>query len=76
VNAVAPGFVLTHFYGGEGAPKLAELPSEMEDSKQSTPLGKTITTQDIANTVLFLVTDLSDKITGQVISVDCGESMS
>jgi len=75
VNAVAPGFVLTNFYGGEGAPMLAALPPELKDPVKKTPLGIEITTQDIANTVLFLVTDLSDKITGQVISVDCGITM-
>lgn len=75
VNAIAPGLVLTNFYGGEGAPMLAALPTEMKDPEKLTPLGKEIKTQDIANTVLFLVTDLSDKITGQLISVDCGQTM-
>ena len=75
VNAIAPGLVVTNFYGGEGAPMLAALPPELKDPEKLTPLGKEITTQDIANSVLFLVTHLSDKITGQVISVDCGQTM-
>ena len=75
VNAIAPGLVVTNFYGGEGAPMLAALPPELKDPEKLTPLGKEITTQDVANSVLFLVTDLSDKITGQVISVDSGLTM-
>ncbi|MBN2062650.1 MAG: SDR family oxidoreductase [Deltaproteobacteria bacterium] len=76
VNAVAPGFVLTNFYGGEGAPMLEILPPEMKNPEKLTALGKKILPQDIANTVLFLVTELSDKITGQLIIVDCGQIMS
>lgn len=74
VNAVAPGFVLTNFYGGEGAPMLAVLPPEMQNPENRTALGKKIVPQDIANAVLFLVTELSDKITGQLIIVDSGET--
>ena len=75
VNGISPGFVLTNFYGGEGAPMLANLPPEMKNPEDRTPLGKKIFPQDIANAVLFLVTDLSEKITGQVIMVDSGEIM-
>jgi NAD(P)-dependent dehydrogenase (short-subunit alcohol dehydrogenase family) len=75
VNGISPGFVLTNFYGGEGAPFLANLPPEMKNPEERTPLGKKIFPQDIANAVLFLVTDLAEKITGQVILVDSGELM-
>ena len=75
VNGISPGFVLTNFYGGEGAPMLANLPPEMKNPEERTPLGKKILPQDIANAVLFLVTDLAEKITGQVIMVDSGEVM-
>jgi 3-oxoacyl-[acyl-carrier protein] reductase len=39
--------------------------------KAGIPLGKFGTTEDVANTVLFLASDMGSYITGQVISV-CG----
>ena len=74
VNAIAPGLVMTNFYGGEGFPM---LPPQMRESTEnpSVPTGKVTTTQDIANAVLFLVSDLSSNITGQSISVDGGMLM-
>ena len=40
--------------------------------KQNIPLNKLGTSQDIANLVSFLCSDLSSYITGQVINVDGG----
>lgn len=64
-NAIAPGFVETDMTGylkeGEGAEKY----------KSSIPLGRFGTTEDIANTALFLASEMGSYITGQVISV-CG----
>ncbi len=64
-NAMAPGFVETDMTGylkeGEGAEKY----------KAGIPLGRFASVEDIANTALFLASDLSGYITGQVISV-CG----
>ena len=64
-NAIAPGFVETdmtsYLKDGEGAEKY----------KADIPLGKFASTEDIANTALFLASDWSSYITGQVISV-CG----
>ncbi len=64
-NAIAPGFVETDMTGylkeGEGAEKF----------KSGIPLGRFGTTEDIANTALFLSSEMSSYITGQVISV-CG----
>ncbi len=65
-NAIAPGFVETDMTGylkeGEQADKY----------KSGIPLGKFGTAEDIANVSLFLASDLSSYITGQVISVDGG----
>ena len=36
------------------------------------PLGRTGKTEDIAKAVLFLASDMSDYITGQILSVDGG----
>jgi 3-oxoacyl-[acyl-carrier protein] reductase len=64
-NAIAPGFVETdmtsYLKEGEGADKF----------KAGIPLGRFGTTEDIANTALFLASDMGSYITGQVISV-CG----
>ncbi len=65
-NAIAPGFVETDMTGylkeGEQADKY----------KAGIPLGKFGTAEDIANVSLFLASELSSYVTGQVISVDGG----
>lgn len=65
VNAVAPGFIDT---------EMTEALSDKakEALKAQIPLGRTGQTKDIANAVLFLASELSDYMTGQVISVDGG----
>jgi 3-oxoacyl-[acyl-carrier protein] reductase len=64
-NAIAPGFVETDMTGylkeGEAADKY----------KSGIPLGRFASSEDIANTALFLASDMGNYITGQVISV-CG----
>ena len=65
-NAIAPGFVETDMTGylkeGEQADKY----------KAGIPLGRFGSTEDIANVCLFLASDLSSYVTGQVLSVDGG----
>ncbi|HEY0679902.1 MAG TPA: 3-oxoacyl-[acyl-carrier-protein] reductase [Chitinophagaceae bacterium] len=64
-NAIAPGFVetdMTHYLKeGEAAKAFLE----------KIPLGRFGSAEEIANTTLFLASDLSSYVTGQVISV-CG----
>ncbi len=64
-NAIAPGFVETdmtsYLKDGEGADKY----------KVGIPLGRFGTAEDIANVALFLASNLSNYVTGQVIST-CG----
>ncbi|MES1218161.1 MAG: 3-oxoacyl-[acyl-carrier-protein] reductase [Bacteroidota bacterium] len=64
-NVIAPGFVETdmtsYLKDGEGAEKY----------KADIPLGKFASSDDIANTALFLASNMSSYITGQVVSV-CG----
>lgn len=64
-NAIAPGFVETDMtsYLKEG--------DAAEKYKAGIPLGKFASGEDIANTALFLASDMGSYITGQVISV-CG----
>jgi 3-oxoacyl-[acyl-carrier protein] reductase len=72
VNSVAPGFVLSNpatqrqweSYGPEGQARLVE-------SIHTRRLGHP---QDIANAVMFLVSDAASWISGQIISVDGGRS--
>ena len=65
-NAIAPGFVETDMTGylkeGEQADKY----------KAGIPLGRFGSTEDIANVTLFLASELSAYVTGQVLSVDGG----
>ena len=65
VNAVAPGFIETDM--------TAALPAEkFTERMDSIAIGRIGTPQDIANAVLFLVSDLSTYVTGQVLGVDGG----
>jgi 3-oxoacyl-[acyl-carrier protein] reductase len=65
-NAIAPGFVETDMtsYLKEG--------DSADKYKAGIPLGRFGTAEDIANVTLFLASELSAYVTGQVISVDGG----
>jgi len=65
-NAIAPGFVETDMTGylKEG--------EQSDKYKAGIPLGRFGTTEDIANVTLFLASDMSNYVTGQVLSVDGG----
>jgi 3-oxoacyl-[acyl-carrier protein] reductase len=67
-NAVAPGFIQTEM--------TAKLPEELKKKMlEAIPLGKLGTPQDIAPVCLFLASEESSYITGQVITVDGGMVM-
>lgn len=68
VNSVAPGLANTGF--AKQAP-----PGMLDNFKKGIPLGRLTEPQDIANTIAFLVSDISGDIEGQVISVDGGMLM-
>jgi len=63
-NAIAPGFIET-----EMTEALAE--ETIKEWRNSIPLKRGGTPEDIANTALFLASDISSYITGQVLNV-CG----
>jgi len=65
VNAIAPGYVATvNWMGGLG--------KIQEDLVTQVPMGRIGQPEDCAKVIEFLATDLSDFVTGQVISVDGG----
>ena len=67
-NAIAPGFIETDMTG--------QLPAEVvEGWKKVIPLNRAGKPEDVAKTALYLACDLSDYITGQVISCDGGMHM-
>jgi len=63
-NAIAPGFIET-----EMTKSLKD--NVVEQWRQNIPLKRGGSTSDVANTALFLASDMSSYITGQVINV-CG----
>lgn len=64
-NCVAPGFIET--------PMTADLPEKViQGMKDKTPLGRMGKPEDIANAILFLASEESSFITGQVIAVTGG----
>ncbi|MGQ1946549.1 3-oxoacyl-[acyl-carrier-protein] reductase [Geofilum sp. OHC36d9] len=67
-NAVAPGFIITDMTGA--------LPEDVRKAWESQiPMRRGGTPDDVANTCVFLASDLSSYVTGQVIHVCGGMNM-
>ena len=76
VNALGPGPVATDALLGrletrarEGEPPAVEV---LEKFARDTSLGRVASEEDVARTALFLASDLSDGMTGQILPVDGG----
>ena len=67
VNCVVPAYVSTE----KLEKKVFSLPGKKEQLLAQIPLGRMATPEDISKVVEFFVTDLSDYVTGQCLSV-CG----
>ena len=68
VNTIAPGFIETAM--------TEALPDEIrKEWAKKIPLRRAGQTEDVANTALYLASDLSSYVTGQVIQVDGGMNM-
>ena len=65
VNAIAPGFIETDMTA-------ALTDDQKEAAAKNIGLGRLGQPEDIANCAVFLASDMSDYITGQVIGVDGG----
>ena len=65
VNAIAPGFIQTDMTD--------KLPEDVKNTiMKQIPLSKWGSVDDVANAAVFLVSDVSSYITGQVVQVDGG----
>ena len=68
VNAIAPGFIITDM--------TAKLSDEVKaEWNKRIPLRRGGTPEDVANIALFLASDMSSYVSGQVIQVDGGMNM-
>lgn len=65
VNAVALGFVDTDLTEDVKAKRKEEI-------MEQTPMGRPVTLEEAANSVLFFASDMSSAITGQTLNVDGG----
>ena len=70
VNAVAPGSIATPKSASTRAPGDTD-----RDDLDVIPMRRRGTSDDIANAVLFMMSDLADYVTGQVLCVDGGTSV-
>jgi NAD(P)-dependent dehydrogenase (short-subunit alcohol dehydrogenase family) len=68
VNSIAPGLALTNFVS-------KDPPELIEELTQRTPTRRINTTEDVANMVAYLASDVARNIVGQTISVDGGFTM-
>lgn len=67
-NAIAPGFIITEMTD--------KLPQDVKDEwNKRIPLRRGGTPEDVANIALFLASDMSAYVSGQVIQVDGGMNM-
>ncbi|MEX0725004.1 MAG: SDR family oxidoreductase, partial [Planctomycetaceae bacterium] len=67
VNALAPGFILTAMTN-----KLWSIPTMQEWGRRNTPLGRLGEVSDLVGAAVFLASNASAFMTGQVIYVDGG----
>lgn len=76
VNTIAPGFkwgpVLEAWAKGEAEKQGVTLREIVAGLERETSLGSLASDDDIANSVVFFLSDLSAKVTGQTLVVDAG----
>jgi NAD(P)-dependent dehydrogenase (short-subunit alcohol dehydrogenase family) len=70
VNAVSPAVVKTPIYGSFIAPE--EIDSTLNSFNAFHPIGRVGEPNDIANSIVFLLSDDASWITGSILDVDGG----
>lgn len=74
VNAIAPGSI--EFPGGTWEDRRTSNPALYDATLKSIPWGRFGNPEEVANTALFLCSDLASWITGQTVIVDGGQTLS
>jgi NAD(P)-dependent dehydrogenase (short-subunit alcohol dehydrogenase family) len=72
INSIVPGPI----EGTEGMARLAPTPDLLDKARRSVPLERLGQTEDIGNAAMFLSSDLATYISGVVLPVDGGWSLS
>jgi len=74
VNAVAPSFVSTNLYRvtGMNEPELDNLQNRVV---KNIPVGRVGTSPEVAKAIIFLTSEHAKKITGHIMAVDGGKSL-
>jgi enoyl-[acyl-carrier protein] reductase I len=67
INTISPGP-----YASRAAKSIGDIDEMISRVEKKSPLRRAISAQDVANTALFLASDLSLAITGEIIHVDAG----
>ncbi len=69
INAIAPGFIMTKFH----TDTMKRTPTQLKKRLKTIPLNRSGTIKEVAETILFLISDKSKYITGQTITIDGGD---
>jgi enoyl-[acyl-carrier protein] reductase I len=67
VNALSPGPILTRAASGIG-----DFRSLMKNFKDKSPMGRLVEQKEVAASALYLLSDLSSMVTGEILHVDGG----
>jgi len=67
VNTIAPGYMETAMTSGLQGDKLQSI-------KRRSPLGSLVTVEDVAGSIVYLLSDDAKRITGTTITVDAGST--
>jgi len=70
VNAIAPGLTKTRF-----SEALWNNPEILKDAMSTTPMGRIAEPEEMVGAVIYLASDVSSYVTGQVIAVDGGATI-
>ena len=67
VNALSPGPILTRAASGIG-----DFRQLLKDFKAKAPLERLVNKKEVSDSALYLLSDLSSGVTGEILHVDCG----